>query len=240
MPGNAVVTVGERVRYSIGSMDRYGNPAGSGSAPFPMTMVASAGATCDGQTCWSDTPGTYVIGADLSKLLEFLVGAPEVELTWMFRAVLTVLPAPVDHIEITPDSARVAAGEEITLTATAYDADDNVIGDVTGETTFDADGDMACTANVCRSTVAGTYAIEGSHDEHTDTAEVTVTAAEAARDALTPTESTIRVGESVDYLVTRFDQFDNVIGIVTDDYTFTASADASCTGARCESRTVGQ
>lgn len=221
-------------------MDRYGNRVGSGSMPFRPTMLASEGATCDGQTCWSDTPGTYVIGMDLSDLVDLLGQEMDADLNWTYRAVLTVLPPAVDRIDVTPDATRVAAGERVTLTATAYDAADNVIGDVTDDTTFTAEGPMSCTANICRSTVAGSYAIEGDHEGLVDSADVTVTAAAPAEDLLTPTEAAIRVGESVDYTITRVDEFDNVIGTVTDDYTFAASDGAACEVARCTSRVTGE
>ncbi len=238
-PGNAVVHVGEHQSYGLGSQDEYGNQNGSMSAPFRMPFIPSEGATCDEDSCWADQPGTYLIGLDMDVFAQRLGQESGPDSNWIYAAVLTVLPAELDHIEVTADHASVPAGTDVTLTATAYDAGDNVVGDVTDSTIFQAGNQMNCTQNVCRSTVPGAYEIEGTHEGLVDSTQVSVTAAEADHDVLTPTDSTIRVGEVVDYTVTRVDEFDNTIGDVTDDYTFTVGTDDACEAARCTSRQPG-
>ncbi|MFS3127468.1 hypothetical protein ACLM5J_03585 [Nocardioides sp. Bht2] len=231
-PANAVVRAGERQTYVYGSLDEYGNVAGRPSGFIQMSMVASSGAQCDGYECWANTPGTYVIGVDRSSR----TGS---DVDWGMNALLTVIPADVERIEVTATPRRVAAGEEITLSATAYDPQDRELGDVTEETTFTSVGAMSCVAELCRSTTAGTFSITGTLGELSDRVDVEVVAGDADHDSLTPQTATLRVGEAVDYSVSRYDEFDNLIAVVTSAYSFDASPGATCDDARCSSRRVG-
>src|SRR5205085_1986587 len=45
---------------------------------------------------------------------------------------------PLDHITISPETASIAAGATQDYTAEGFDENDNSLGDVTGDTTFEA------------------------------------------------------------------------------------------------------
>src|SRR5690606_38984141 len=216
-PGNAVVRPGERQAFHFGRTDEYGHLANLTSGPVGSRLVASEGAECEAYVCWSDAPGTYVVSVDYYVDLPPEV-VPEEMLAFPTATVMTVVQPEVAHIEVTAQPSRVAAGETVTMSATAYDDRDVAVGDVTDQTVFEGTGALSCTGNTCTSTVAGAYEVTGVHDGMRDSASVTVTAAAADHDELTPPSASLRVGEAVTYRVERFDEFDNPIAVVTDDY----------------------
>ena len=83
---------------------------------------------------------------------------------------------PLDHIVISPDDATVTAGTTQAYTAEGFDALDNSLGDVTGDTSFSIDGAGTCTDANCGSDVAGGYIVTGTDGLLTDTAALTVEA----------------------------------------------------------------
>ncbi len=94
-------------------------------------------------------------------------------------AALTVTPAALDHIVVSPATAVISAGEGITYTAEAFDVYDNSRGDVTAQTVFTippASGG-SFVGNVVTPTVAATWTVTGSHSGVSDTAALTVTPA---------------------------------------------------------------
>jgi hypothetical protein len=95
-------------------------------------------------------------------------------------------PTALDHIIIAPESASITTAETQAYTATAYDQYNNIIGDVTGETTFaitaGAGGSWA--DNVYTSQNAGTWTVTGTYNGKSSNAILAVTASSTS---LTPT-----------------------------------------------------
>jgi hypothetical protein len=86
---------------------------------------------------------------------------------------------------------------------------------------------------VCGSNVIGDYTVTATYGLLTDTATLHVTPATLDHIVISPADATIEVGQTQTYTAHGFDAFDNPIGTVTDQTTFSIDAPGSCTGADC-------
>ncbi|MDQ6523243.1 hypothetical protein RB608_06510 [Nocardioides sp. LHD-245] len=232
-PGNALIRAGGTQTFTPGVMDQYGNLAQPSGLPFGMELAASNGASCTGTVCGSTKAGVYVIRIASVNGVEAGAGGP-------FFGFLTVIPAEADHLTLDPFTARVPAGTAVELTATAYDEYDNAIGDVTEETTFTTGPGASCETSRCSSTVAGSYPITGTHDGMTGTAQLTVVPGPVDRVVVSPGTASIRTGETQAFTTAGFDAYDNAVGDLTDDTTFTVSEPGACTANACGSTQAGE
>src|SRR5439155_919368 len=66
------------------------------------------------------------------------------------------------HIVVSPDGEHTGAGVAKTFSAEGFDAHDNSLGDVTGDTSFDIAPDGGCTGADCSATVAGDHTVTGT------------------------------------------------------------------------------
>jgi hypothetical protein len=114
---------------------------------------------------------------------------------------VTVTPAALDHLRLSPANAHIANGASQTYTAEGFDTYGNSRGDQTG-VTYTIDGAGTCTADSCTGP-AGQYAITGTKAGATGSATLTV-AANAPTVTTQPADTTAVTG---------------------DDATFTAAAD---------------
>ena len=80
----------------------------------------------------------------------------------------------LDHIVISPSIASIVTGATQAYTAEGFDALDNSLGDVTGDTVFTIDGAGICTLAACGSDVPGDYTVTGTNGTFTDDAALTV------------------------------------------------------------------
>src|SRR5205814_2370894 len=144
-----------------------------------------------------------------------------------------------DHIVISPASASITAGGSQTYTAQAFDASNNSLGDVTGSTTFTISPDGSCTGNTCTATQAGSHTVTGSSGGQTSNATLTVNPGPLHHLALSPASATIGSGGSRTYTAQGRDQYDNSLGDVTANTTFTISPNGPCTGATCTATAAG-
>ncbi|MTB89330.1 hypothetical protein GGQ26_13300 [Aeromicrobium sp. zg-629] len=137
----------------------------------------------------------------------------------------TVEPGPV--AAITLDLTGTAAqGETITLTATGTDRFGNDLGDVTGDVTFTSsiasdviDGDQVSF------TEAGTRIVTATHSNGT-TATLAINVAVVLDEVVTldlASTGTPAQGETITLTATGTDRFNNDLGDVTGDVTFTSS-----------------
>jgi hypothetical protein len=159
--------------------------------------------------------GTGVVQADHATATDDATGT------------ITVSLGAVDHVDLTPDSATRAAGESVTYTLTAYDADDNA-WDVTGAgvytITHGAGGAWA--ANVYTTQLAGTWTVTATHSGKNDTATLTVTPLGMHHIVISPASATIAAGNVQTYTTEGFDVYGNSLGDVTASTVFTISSGA--------------
>ncbi|MFP4000885.1 MAG: InlB B-repeat-containing protein [Thermoplasmata archaeon] len=127
---------------------------------------------------------------------------------------VTVDPASADRIEISPEEDTAAAGTTITYTATAYDAYENEIGDVSGDTTWSIEDGAggSWTGSEYTSEVSGDWTVTGGYDGLTDTALLTVEPGAVDTVELTPSEDqTIVSGEKIEFSAVAYDAHGNLI-----------------------------
>jgi hypothetical protein len=100
---------------------------------------------------------------------------------WSAPATFAPVNANLDHLVVSPAGATIAAGESQAYTAEGFDASDNSLGDVTGETAFAIAGGGSCTAASCTSTVPGDHTVTGTLGEAAGTATLHVDASAEPR-----------------------------------------------------------
>jgi len=124
--------------------------------------------------------------------------------------IITVTVGAPNRVELAPDSATRMAGESISYTLTAYDADDNN-WDVTADGVYTITPGTGGTwaANVYTTEVAGTWTVTGTYSGLSDTGALTVTHAGAASLSLSPSTATLTAGESITYTVMAADAYGN-------------------------------
>jgi hypothetical protein len=103
---------------------------------------------------------------------------------------LTVNPASLASITLSPANATITAGGSQAYTATGYDQYQNRIGDVTSATTFSMTNGV-CTANACSSSVAGAQTVTGNDSGVTGMVALNVLPGAITQLALTPATATI-------------------------------------------------
>jgi len=89
---------------------------------------------------------------------------------------LSIVAGVVDHIDITPDTATIEGGATQAYVAKTYDAWENLLATVTGDTDFSIDEDAggSWAANVYTSAFEGEWTVTGEYDEMEDTADLDV------------------------------------------------------------------
>jgi len=202
--------------YAAG-YDADDNFAGNQSVTWGVTGGIGVVSPSSGVSTTLDAqvPGTGVVQADHATATDDDTGT------------ITVSLGAVDHVDLTPDSATRAAGESVTYTLTAYDADDNA-WDVTGAgvytITHGAGGAWA--ANVYTTQMAGTWTVTATHSGQSDTATLMVTPLGMHHIAVSPASATIAAGNVQTYTTEAFDVYGNSLGDVTASTVFTVSPGA--------------
>ncbi|TML89627.1 MAG: hypothetical protein E6G06_14165, partial [Actinobacteria bacterium] len=222
-PSSAVIAPGASQTYTTEGRDQYDNLLGDVTANTTFTIDLDG--SCLVATCTASVDGVHTVTGTA-------VGATG-------TATLTVSSAAVDHIVISPASASITAGGSQTYTAQAFDASNNSLGDVTGSTTFTISPDGSCTGNTCTATQAGSHTVTGSSGGQTSNATLTVNPGPLHHLALSPASATIGSGGSRTYTAQGRDQYDNSLGDVTANTTFTIGPNGSCTGATCTATVAG-
>jgi YVTN family beta-propeller protein len=147
------------------SFDLNGKVACSAQPVDPTTGIANCTLTAP------TTAGT------LSEAVAFTGG--EGYLSSQGKATLTVTPAALNHLQLTPTTSSIPAGANQTYAAAGFDQYSNNLGDLSTQTTFTISPDGNCTGPVCTTTTAGTHTVTATDGPTTATATLTVTAASA-------------------------------------------------------------
>lgn len=127
---------------------------------------------------------------------------------------LEITPGGVYHIQISPETSTITAGNSQIYNATAFDEFNNEIGDVTGDTNWftDPGADGTWVDNVYTSELAGTWTITGEHLGVNGTATLTVHHAEVHTVTIFPTEDqTVNAGVDFMFSAEARDLYGNLI-----------------------------
>jgi len=141
--------------------------------------------------------------------------------------------ATPDHIVISPDTAAITAGDNVTYSVEAFDQFNNSLGDITTVTLFSVDlaAGGSWSANVYTSQYTGSWTVTGDYGGITDNASLSVTASAAHHIVVSPLTATISAGSSQTYTAEAFDQFNNSRGDVTTSTIFSIDPPAGGTWA---------
>jgi hypothetical protein len=165
-------------------------------------------------------------------------------------------PAPTQAGLTVSAPGAVTAGVSFTPTAASVDGGGATLADVTAQTTFSLTPDGGCVGAVCSATVAGAHTLTATSGGFTATQTVTIQAGPIARLALSPTETTVSPqapqvpsadyepmpsapGPTQTFTTQGFDAFDNPLGDVTGQTTFSVLGAGSCTVNVCRNGIPG-
>jgi parallel beta-helix repeat protein len=223
-PASATITAGSSQAYTAQGRDQYDNSLGD-LTPSTTFSIDPDG-SCTGATCTATVAGSHTVtGTNNGK-----TGTATLQVTASNQ---------LDHIVISPATATISAGDSQTYTAEGFDASNNSLGDVTAFTTFSIAPNGTCTGASCTATTAGSHTVTGTDSGKTSTASLTVTAGPLDHLVLAPASASISAGGSQAYTAEGRDQYDNSLGDVTAQTTFSIAPDGSCTGATCTASVVG-
>lgn len=173
-PATTSIPLGSNGSVTANVTDGSGNPVPNAVVFFAFNSGPNAG---PGGPVSTDANGnavfTYVgnagAGTDQIQATVGTLTATPVSITW-------TVPGVLDHIAINPASATIVAGGSQAYTATGYDRLNNVIGDVTAQTTFSITPDGSCSGANCTATINGVHTVTGSDGGKTAQASLTVSA----------------------------------------------------------------
>lgn len=89
-------------------------------------------------------------------------------------ATTTVAAGALDHVVLTPSSATIASGGSQPYTTAAYDAFNNLIGDVTPSAVLGITPDGSCPSGSCTASVPGPHTVTSTYLAKSNTATLTV------------------------------------------------------------------
>ena len=155
-PVTQTITVGSSKTYSAEGFDKYGNSLDdvTSSATFSVDGSPIVGASVT-ETVATSYSVTASIGGVTSN-----------------TATLTVTPATLDHLTISPTSAAITAGGSQSFTVNSYDQYRNLIATSVSATL--KVNSVAITGSIVSETVAGSYTIEADYGGKAVTTTLTV------------------------------------------------------------------
>jgi hypothetical protein len=221
-PAIATIAAGGSQVYSAEGFDAYNNDLGDMTAQ--ATLSIGPGGSCDNtaHSCSATQPGTYSLTATDGPASG--------------TATLTVTPAGLDHLVLSPPTATVAAGKVQPYTLEGFDVYNNSLGDMTGQATLSIGPGGSCdnSAHSCSATQPGTYTVTGTVGTATSTSTLMVNPGGLDHLILSPAGGTVTAGVAQAYSVTGADAYDNSLGDVTNATTLTIPPDGTGPGASCD------
>ncbi len=143
---------------------------------------------------------------------------------------ITVTPAGLASIVVSPSSAMVTAGGSQAFTAEGFDAYGNNLGDYTASVTWSIDSGAGgiWTANSVSAIYAGTWTVKATDGLISGTASLTVTHASVVSIVVSPATATIMAGGSKAFTATDKDAHGNTWDVTsTVSWSISAGADGS-------------
>jgi parallel beta-helix repeat protein len=221
-PTSASIAAGGSQTFTAQGFDINGN---SFDITASSTFSISPDGSCTANVCTATTSGSHTVTATDSGKTS--------------SASLTVTPAALDHLVLSPAAATISSGGSQTYSAEGRDQYENSLGDVTSTTTFSITPNGSCTGATCTAALAGAHTVTGTKSGKTGTASLTVAAGTLDHILISPSTATITAGGSQTYTAQGFDTAGNPTGDVTAATTFSISPNGSCTGNVCTATTAG-
>ena len=223
-PDGALTTADTAVPFSAVARDSYGNLISGQHVDF---SYASGGhdVVCPDGTCSPTAAGDYTVTASA------LPGGGQPAVT--DNVALTVVPAGVAALSLTPDNASTPAGTPVQYAVSGVDEYGNALPDQTAASTVTytpvgGDTPVVCEDALCGPTAAGVYEVDvsesGPEAPLADATTLTVVPAGLEATSLEPADLSVTAGEAVSYVVTGVDAYDNELDEQTGVSTITVAA----------------
>ena len=152
-------------------------------------------------------------------------------------AELTVVPAALAELVVSPATARITAGESREFSVEGLDRFGNSLG--AQSATYSMSGGGTCEGAVCSATRAGTHTVTAAVGDLTAIATVDVVPGAPRELVLTQPSARVRAGDRVQIPAQVRDEFGNV---VTDaaPVAYVMSAGGSCSASGCRATRAGE
>ena len=226
-PEDSSTTAGTAVQFTVSGTDQFGNALADQTAASTVVATPVAGGTpitCAAGLCDLTVAGVYSVSASQTG-----AGAPASDAT-----TLTVTPADLDRVEISPEGDSTVAGNPVVYTVTGFDEFDNVRPAGATVTATKAGVVIICPNGVCSPTAAGTWTITAANGSITDSTDLEVTAGPLATLVVAPDVTTVTPGTDVAYTATGADTYGNGLGDRTSTSVFSLQrADGSGPSVPC-------
>jgi hypothetical protein len=222
-PASVTVTAGQSQGFAAEGYDAAG--AYQGNITPQAGFNAGAAGSCTANVCTLTKAGTQTVGATYQS------GSGS--------ATVTVKPAPLDHLVLSPAGAAVTAGGSQSYTAEGFDQYGNDLGDTTASASFSISPNGSCTGATCTATVAGLHTVYAYVNGHSGNTTLTVNPGPFDHITISPSSASMPAGGSQAYSAEAYDQYGNDLGAVTSASSFSISPDGSCGGATCTATTTG-
>ena len=124
----------------------------------------------------------------------------------------TVTPVPVASVSVSPGAPSVTVGQTVQLTATARDANNNVLtGRAVTWSSSNTGIATVSSSGVVTGVAAGSATITATSEGKSGTASVTVSAVPVASVSVSPATPSVTVGQTVQLTATAYDANNNVL-----------------------------
>jgi hypothetical protein len=205
-PTTSTVTAGGSKTFTVEGFDGEGNDLGDVTGDTVVTSDAESDTVQDA-TVTFESAGTHAITATDGAAVA--------------TATVTVNPATLDHLVVTPATATATVSDSKTFTVEGFDVFDNSLGDVTTDTLFTTDvtSDHVDGATITF-TRAGSHTVIATDGAATATAVVQVDAGPLDSITVSPQTANLTAGDSQEFTAEGFDAQGNSLGDVTADSTF--------------------
>jgi hypothetical protein len=222
-PATKTIAAGATQTYAAEGFDASGTSLGdvTGSSTFSIAPDGS----CTGNACTATAAGPHTVTATDGSVSA--------------TAALTVSPAALDHLVLSPATASIAPGGTQSYTAAGSDRFGNSLGDLTAGSTFSISPDGSCTGATCTASRFGPHTVTATSGGKSGSASLQVQAGPLDFIVISPSSTSITAGASQSYTATGYDAAGNVIGDVTAATTFSITPDGTCTGATCSATVAG-
>ena len=144
VPASASIAAGGIQAYTAEGRDAYDNSLASVAG---VSYSISPDGSCTNGKCTAKLAGVHTVTGT----------KPGMSAT----ATLTVVPAALDHLVLSPATATVLAGVAQAYSAEGRDRFNNSLGDVTAGTTFSIAPNGSCAGASCSATIPGGHTVTG-------------------------------------------------------------------------------
>ncbi|HSQ29801.1 MAG TPA: Ig-like domain-containing protein [Gemmatimonadaceae bacterium] len=234
--GTAAITVSNVPVASVALQPPGANMAKGSSIQFSAVVKDANGTIVTGRVVTWSSSNTSVVIVDASGIAS-AVGAGTATVSATCEGVTGTAPVTVSiitvaSVTVTPSPASVSTGGTVTLTATVKDASGNVLtGQIVAWSTSNPGIATVSSTGVVTGVAAGTVTITASSGGKSGTSTVTVTTAPVGSVTVSPSSTTIIIGQSTTLTATVKDINGNTVSrAVTWSSSNTAKATVNSSG----------